>query len=124
MSLLVSGGCLRIYTDGPEWYINSGYHANGLIDTSTDPTIDESGFIVVKLLRNTERAVVAMTAAPDETLSARGILAGCSNGGPISRIRMSKVGVGALNLNNQNHLNMVAGPNSNLWLTFVHNLED
>lgn len=124
MSTLISGGCIRFYSTGPEWHINDGHHTIGLIDTSTQPTIDTSGFLVINLLDIGERAVVSMTAASDETLVARGISVGCSNGGPTCRMRFYKDGVGPLDLNDSTHWGYVAGIYSNLWMTLVHDVID
>lgn len=123
MTTLISGACIRLYSTGPEWHINDGHHTIGLIDTSTQPTIDASGFLVFNLLGDSaERAVVAMTAACDETLTARGVSAGCSNGGPLVRIRFYADGIGPLDLTNPDHWAILAGAYCNIWFTAVHDL--
>jgi hypothetical protein len=134
MTTLISGGCVRLYTGfdpenpeipvpQPEWHINEAHHTIGVIDTTAAPEIDAGGYLVVTLIGDdSTRAVVSMTAASDETLTARGITAGCSNGGPICRIRFYKDGVGVLDLNNPVHWAYVAGTYSNLWLTLVHDV--
>lgn len=124
MTTLVSGGCIRLYSNGPEWHINEEHHTVGLVDAAQQPTIDSSGFLVIHLLDVGERAVVSMTAASDETLTKEGISVGCSNGGPINRMRFYKDGVGPLNLNDPVHWGYVEGIYSNLWITMVHDVAD
>lgn len=134
MTVLISGGCIRLYKDdhetpGPQWHINSGHSTIGLIDTSAPPTIDASGFLVVNFLDVGPRSVVSMTAASDESLTARGIFAGCSGGGSNCRIRFYKNGINGadgvpLNLNNAVHWDRVSGDLCNLWITFVHEVDD
>lgn len=118
MTALVSGGCIRLYATGPEWHTDTGHHTVGVIDTSEPPEIDASGFLVFRLIGG--NPVVAMTAASDETLTAKGISAGCSNGGPICRVRFYKDGVGPLDLNNPIHWAYVAGKFNNVWMILVH----
>lgn len=122
MTTLVSAGCIRLYATGPQWHIDDEHSTFGLIDTSTQPTIDSAGYLVVNLLDVGLRKVGSMTAASDETLTGLGIFAGCSNGGPICRIRFYKVGVGILDLNNPSHWALIDGAYSNLWLTLIHEI--
>lgn len=130
MTALVSGGCIRLYpanhaTPGPRWHIDEGHNTIGVIDTSTQTTIDSSGFLTFNLLGDpTERAVVSMTAASDETLTARGVSAGCSNGGPIVRIRFYADGTGPLDLGDPDHWAIIAGLYCNLWFTAVHDVPE
>lgn len=135
MTVLISGGCIRLYpashaTPGPRWHINPEHSTIGLIDTSTQPTIDSDGWIEIKLI-NAETdtpngPVVSMTAAADESLAGLGVTAGCSNGGEIVRIRLVKVGTNGqpapLDLNDPIHWSRVAGSTNNIWLTLVHDV--
>lgn len=122
MTTLVSAGCIRLYSTGPQWHIDDQHSTFGLIDTSTQPTIDSSGFLQIDLLDVGPRTVGSMTAASDETLTGLGVFAGCSNGGPLVRMKFYKIGVGILDLNNSSHWAMVDGQFSNLWLTLVHEI--
>jgi len=125
-----SGGCIRLYTaynedhepiPDPQWHINAAHQTIGLIDTSVPPTIDSAGYLVVKLTGDPNtRAVVYMDASPDETLVSRDINAGCSNGGPICRIKMRKIGVRDLNLNIAADWALASGTYANLWLDLLH----
>lgn len=123
-TVIPSGGCIRLYDTGPEWHINEDHAAIGLVVVSEPPTIDASGFLVIKLVDDqgvpNALPIVYMNAASDETLTANGISAGCSNGGPIIRIRFHKEGIGALNLNTPAHWDYVSGDFSNIWLTAQH----
>jgi len=119
---LLSATCVRFYSTGPEYHIDSQHATFGLIDTSEQPTIDDAGYLIVKFLDIGPRKVGSMTAASDETLTANGISAGCSNGGPYARIRFYKDGVGALNLKNSAHWALLDGPNANMWFTAAHEI--
>jgi len=118
MAVITLGGCIRLYPTGPEWHVDTDHHTVG-IDPTIDPTIDDSGFLNFWTL--VKNPVVSATAAADETLVGRGIHAGISNGTHLVRIRLYKVGVGALDLSNPTHYGYAAGPYSNLWVTLVHN---
>lgn len=132
MAALVSGACIRFYDTGPEWHVNTAHHAVGLIDTSIQPFINASGWLEFPLLEKglpNPHPVVSMAAASDETLTAAGISAGCSSGTSEVRIRFYKTGINGadgtvLNLNNAVHYSKVAGPNSNLWVTLVHDVPE
>lgn len=121
-STLISATCVRFYSTGPEFHIDPQHATIGLIDTSEPPTIDSAGYLVIKFLDIGPRAVGSMTAASDETLTANGISAGCSNGGPYARIRFYRDGIGWLDLNNPVHWAYLDGPNSNMWFTAVHSI--
>jgi hypothetical protein len=122
MTTLLSATCVRLYSTGPEFHIDDQHATFGLIDTSEQPTIDDAGYLVIKFLDIGPRKVGSMTAASDETLTANGISAGCSNGGPYARIRFYKDGVGALNLKTPAHLAYVDGTYNNIWFTAVHEI--
>lgn len=133
MTTIISGSCIRLYpanhaTPGPRWHINDQHATVGLIDTSEQPTIDSDGYLVVKFLDIGLRTVVSMSGNPDETLTALGISAGCSNGGPYARIRLVKVGLDGqpapLDLGNAVHWSRAAGPHNNIWPLFVHHVAD
>jgi hypothetical protein len=127
MTALISGGCMRLYSTGPEWHVNAEHSTIGLIDGTVQPTIDASGFLAFNLVYGglpNSNPVVSMTAASDETLTALGISAGCSNGGPLCRIRLYKIGVGALDLNDPAHWAHVDGAYANLWITLVHDVPE
>jgi hypothetical protein len=110
------GGCIRLYTTGPEWHINS-HHVTVDFDTSAPPEITAAGDLWVPLTQNLP--VVAAIASADETLTERGITAGISGGVSGCTIRLYKVGVGRLRLNQAEHYALAAGENSNLWLMIV-----
>lgn len=130
MPTVPSGGCIRLYpavadADGnlvpqPEWHIDENHQPEGIFDTSEPPTIDSGGYLVIKLIDpetggpNT-LPVIRMTAGPDETLTARHINGGCSNGGPIMRIRLTHKDLGPLDLKRADHWAICAGKNANLW---------
>lgn len=116
------GVVIRLYATGPEFHRDADHWQSG-IDTSIPPSIDSSGFLVI---HTTEKnAVVSCTAHPDETLVARGITAGCSNGSHLVRFLLVKPdSVTAqpvpLDLNNPIHYSRVSGPYSNLWVDIIH----
>jgi hypothetical protein len=120
-----SGGCIRLYDDGPEWHIDPHHQTVGLFDISHPPRIDSSGFLVIDLVNpdgsgENTWPVVMMAANPDETLVTRWITGGCSNGGPIMRIRLVHKDLGPLDLTRPDHYAIVAGKYSNLWPEAEH----
>lgn len=130
MAALISGACIRFTDDGPRWHVNSGHHAIGLIDTSSEPFINSSGWLEFPLKDGGATngwPVVSMTIASDETLAARGIFGGASSGTSEVRVRFSKAGVNGadtlpLNLSNPVHYERISGDNSNIWITLVHSM--
>lgn len=58
--------------------------------------------------------VLSNWCSPDETLSIRGIVGGCSVG-TLTVVRFHKSGVGRLYLNTQEHWDMIAGTLANAW---------
>jgi len=126
MTWYPSGGCIRLYDDGPQWHIDPHHNTVGLFDTSHAPRIDSSGFLVIDLVNPDGSGVntwpvIAMQAGPDETLRGRHISGGCSNGGPIMRILLVHKDLGALDLTRADHYAIVAGKYSNLWPEAAHN---
>jgi hypothetical protein len=115
------GAVLRLYDDGPAWHEDLDHWESG-IDTSVPPVIDASGFLTFHTKE--KNAVIYCVASPDETLVARGITAGCSNGSHLVRLRLVKVGTDGqpapLDLNNEIHWDRVSGPYSNLWISLIH----
>lgn len=130
--VIVSAAVIRFTDDGPRWHINDSHVAIGLIDTSTEPIINASGWLEFNLVDENgdpnPHPVAAMTIASDETLSTAGIFGGASSGTTEVRVRFSKSGVNGadrlpLNLNNEVHYDRISGPNSNVWVTLVHQRE-
>lgn len=117
----IFGGCIRLYSTGPVWHVDADHHTVG-IDPTVAPTIDASGFLTFYTL--VKHPIIACSIQPDETLTARGISAGLSNGTHLIRLRFYKDGVGPLDLNNPAHWDLVEGAYSNLWVTLFHNVED
>jgi len=126
--LIISGGCIRFTENGPRWHINDNHETIGLIDTSTEPFINDDGFLEFNLTETGVNQVVSMTMSPDETMAARGLMAGASGGVSSVRVRLSKPSMTAgewspLNLNLPVHYSRVEGENSNLWITLVHRVD-
>lgn len=116
------GVVIRLYESGPEFHLDADHWESG-IDTSIPPEIDSSGFLVIHTKE--KNAVISCTAHPDETLVARGITAGCSNGSHLVRFLLVKPdSVTAqpvpLDLNNPVHYSRVSGAYSNLWVDVIH----
>lgn len=118
---VIKGGCIRLYATGPEWHVDSDHHTLG-IDPTIDPVIDSSGLLTFW----TEDAapVVSISPTPDETLTARGIDVGGSNGSHLVRLQFYKDGINGgngtpLDLNNPVHYSRVSGQFSNVWVVIV-----
>lgn len=115
------GVVIRLYDTGPEFHLDADHWESG-IDVSQPPEIDASGFLVIHTKE--KNAVINCEANPDETLVARGITAGCSNGSHLVRFRLVKVGLDGqpapLDLNNPVHYSRVSGAYSNLWVDITH----
>lgn len=114
------GGCIRLYGSGPEWHVDNDHWIAG-IDPTVNPVIDSSGFLTFKTIE--KNAIVSISPSPDETLTARGISVGGSNGSQLVRLRFYKEGVGPLNLKNAKHWSYVQGEFSNLWILIVQDGE-
>jgi len=126
MTIEIIGGCMRLYDTGPEWHVDDDHHTIG-IDPTVNPEIDSAGFLTFHNL--VPNPIVACSVSPDETLTARGISGGLSNGTDLVRIRLYKDGVNgangaALNLNDPVHWDRVAGPYCNLWITILHDVPE
>jgi hypothetical protein len=118
---VIKGGCIRLYDTGPEWHVDSDHHTLG-IDTSIDPVIDESGLLT--FWTEDFAPVVSIMPTPDETLTARGIDVGGSNGSHLVRLQFYKDGINGgngtpLDLNNPIHYSRVSGQYSNVWIVIV-----
>jgi len=111
------GGVMRLYADGPEWHVDADHWIEG-IDPTIDPVIDSSGFITFHTLE--KNAVLSCEANPDETLVARDITAGCSNGTYLVRLRLAKGGV-PLDLEDPEDWDLVEGEYANFWVDIEHN---
>lgn len=112
------GGCIRLYATGPEWHVDNDHWIEG-IDPSVDPVIDSSGFLTFHTIE--KNAIVAIQPSPDETLVARGISVGGSNGSYLVRLRFYKAGVGPLDLTKKEHLAYITGKVTNIWVTLTQN---
>lgn len=122
MTATIFGGCMRLYAAGPQWHVDSDHHTLG-IDPAVDPEIDASGFLVFHTL--VFNPIVSGTVASDETLTARGISGGISNGTHLIRVRLysSKL-ERPLDLNNPADWALVAGQFCNLWITLIHDVPE
>jgi hypothetical protein len=99
-------------TGGPYIHANSGHIAVGM----TGVSVDSSGRIVVATDTLGVGTVGSATVDEDETLSALGVQAGISGGNGTLRIQLAQGGT-ELDLTQQADWNIVAGPDSNLWVT-------
>jgi hypothetical protein len=123
----IFGGCMRLYpasheTPGPRWHVDEDHHTVG-IDPNVAPFIDPaSGYIHFYMLE--KNPIIAATVAMDESLTAKGISGGVSNGTFLIRIRLYKVGVGPLDLRRADHWALVAGNFCNLWITLLQDVPD
>lgn len=106
------GGVLRLYPDGPKWHVDDDHWIRG-IDPTVDPIIDSSGFLTFHTIE--KNAILSCEANPDETLAARDITAGCSNGTYLVRLRLVKAGV-PLNLDDPEDYTLAAGMYANFWV--------
>lgn len=125
MTATLFGGCMRLYptnhkTPGPRWHVDDDHHTIG-IDPTVAPFIDpDSGYIHFYMLEH--NPIIAATVAMDESLTARGISGGISNGTFLIRIRFYKDGVGPLDLRLAEHLAFITGNFCNVWCTFVQDV--
>lgn len=115
---VVKGGCIRLYPAGPKWHVDTDHHTLG-IDPSIDPVIDSAGLLT--FWTEEKAPVVSIVAAPDESLTARGIDVGGSNGSHLVRLQFYKDGINGsagtpLDLNNPVHYDRVSGPYVNVWV--------
>jgi hypothetical protein len=106
------GGVMRLYADGPKWHADADHWISG-IDPTVDPVIDSSGFITFHTLE--KNAILSCEANPDETLVARDITAGCSNGSYLVRLRVAKAGV-PLNMDDPDDYALAQGSYANFWV--------
>lgn len=116
------GVVIRLYETGPEFHLDADHWQSG-IDVSRGVDIDASGFLVIYTAE--KNAVINCEANADETLAARGITAGCSNGSHLVRFQLVKPGLNGappvpLDLNDPVHYSRVSGPFSNLWVDITH----
>lgn len=122
MTATILGGCMRLYAAGPEWHVDADHHTVG-IDPTVPPDIDASGFLVFHTLDH--NPIIAGTVASDETLTARGISGGISNGTFLIRIRLYSSKLGRpLDLNTPADWALVAGSFCNLWVTLIHDVPE
>lgn len=116
------GVVIRLYDTGPEFHLDDDHWEAG-VDTARGVDIDAAGYLVI--YTKEPNAVINCGADPDETLVARGITVGCSNGSHLIRLRFVKVGLdgqpAVLNLNNPVHYDRVEGDFSNIWFRGLHN---
>lgn len=116
----VSGGCLRFYSSGVEIHVNDTHVNNaitGFGDEEGQP-FDEKGRLII---RHTAPggAIITIAASADETLTERGITAGCSGGVGRTLVQLAQNGV-PLDLREDADYAKVAGNYSNLWMLWVH----
>jgi hypothetical protein len=120
---VVKGGCIRLYPDGPKWHVDTDHHTLG-IDPTIDPVIDASGLLT--FWTEEKAPVVSIVPSPDESLTARGIDVGGSNGSHLVRLQFYKDGTNGsngtpLDLNNEIHYDRVSGPYVNVWVLIYSN---
>jgi hypothetical protein len=107
----IAGCVIRLYSTGPVAYQNSAHACLGV----TSVGMNSSGDVVIHRGGSTN-TIVSCTAAIDESMAAKQILAGCSGGGVTSTIKLYKADSG-------HHVwassAAVASPASNLWMTWI-----
>lgn len=106
------GGGGTFISGGPYIHANSGHIAVGAQSVS----VDASGRLVIATDSLGAGIVGSANADEDETLSSLGIQAGISGGNGTLNIKLAQNGV-FLNLTQQSAWNIVAGADSNLWIT-------
>lgn len=116
------GVVIRLYDTGPAFHLDADHWESG-IDTSIPPAIDAGGFLT--FYTKEKNAVIAADCAPDETLVARGITTGISNGSHLIRVRFVKPDINTaqpvvLDLNDSVHYSRVSGAYSNIWCHITH----
>jgi hypothetical protein len=107
----VAGGGAFI-TGGPYLHANSGHIAVGI----TGVSVNASGRLVITTDSLNQGSVGSVNADEDETLSGLGIMAGVSGGNGTLTIKLAQNGV-VLDLTQQAAWDIVAGPDSNIWVT-------
>jgi len=108
----IAGCVIRLYSTGPVIYQNGSHACLGI----TDVGMNTSGDVVIHRNPSTN-IIVTCTAAIDESLAARQILAGCSGGGGTSTIKLYKTGIHV-----RANSTAVASSASNLWMTWIEYL--
>lgn len=106
----VTGCVVRFYEAGPTVHVNSTH----LCPRVTSVDVDDAGFLVIH--RSGSRPIQSVSASPDETLAARGIIAGTSGGGSTTRVRFFDTTTGKTVRADSPALQ---GPRANVWLTWV-----
>lgn len=105
----VSGCTVRFSPAGPKVHVNRAHECPHVTSV-----VVEDGMLVVR--RSGARSIQSVSANPDETLAARGILAGASGGGAITRVRFFDTTTGKPLPADSPKLH---GPTANVWLTWV-----
>jgi hypothetical protein len=118
---VIKGGCIRLYASGPKWHVDVDHHTVG-IDPTIDPVIDSAGLLT--FWTEDKAPVISIDPSPDETLTARGISVGGSNGSHLVRLQFYKDGINGgngtpLDLNNPVHYDRVSGEYANVWVVIV-----
>jgi hypothetical protein len=106
----VSGCVIRFHPAGPQIHVNRTHECPGVRSVS----VDENGMLVVR--RSGAGSIQSVSVSPDETLSARGIVAGASGGVGITRVRFFDTTTGKPLPADSPKLH---GPTANVWLTWV-----
>jgi hypothetical protein len=106
------GGGGTFVTGGPYIHANSGHIAVG----AKTVAVDASGRLVITTDTLGIGTVGSANADEDETLSSLGVQAGISGGNGTLNIKLAQNGV-FLDLTQQSAWNIVAGADSNLWIT-------
>lgn len=107
----VTGCVVRLYDTGPEIHQDAWHDCTGADAVS----INASGDLLIESSHSTP--VISVTAALDETLARRGVLAGATQGVATTIVRFFDTGTGlAVDADDP----AVTGAWSNVWMTWVH----
>lgn len=115
--LAIRAVCVRLYPEGPAIHANAAHVATGVASVRIG---EDDGWLWI--VHDSSHPVAAILCSPDETITARGILAGASGGTNYSRVRFTEVtptGPVPLDLRDPAQYAKVAGSSSNLWYAVV-----
>lgn len=108
---IVTGCVIRLYPTGPEIHDDAWHDCTG----ADEVTLDADGDL--RILSSHSTAVISVTAAVDESLARRGILAGASGGVSWTEVRLYDVDTGqAVRADSA----AATCTYCNLWMTWVH----
>lgn len=108
---IVTGCAIRLTAAGPSIIQNSTHRCTGASSVSILPSGD------LEIIQTVSAPIISTTVDEDETLSARGILAGASRGGRATTVRFYST-------KNRTRLRadspLLVGAWNNIWVTWVH----